>query len=146
MPLRYIPALVITIALIFSTLYAYKRESSYIEGMAVAEGVVTELGSRSKSSVTINGTTTKTNTQALVDFEVNGTVFRAEGRAAGYPLWEVGSKVPVYYSVNNPDKARINRFDEVYFFTLISAFFLICCLLFAFINFLVYKIRGKPLS
>lgn len=146
MPLRYIPALIIVIALICSTIYAYQEESSYIDGMAVTEGVVVDLGSRSTSSVTINGTTTKTNTQAIVDFEVNDAVFRVEGRAAGYPLWEIGSTTPVYYSVNNPDKARIKRFDEVYFFTIASAFFLGCCLLFAFINFLVYKIRGTPLS
>ena len=146
MPLRYIPALIIVIALLCSTVYFYTEETAYINGMAVTEGTVVALGSKSTSSTTTNGKPTQTNTQAIVEFDSDGTTVRVEGRAMGYPHWEIGRTVGVYYAENNPSEARIKRWDEVYFFTLVSAFFLSVCLLFAAINFLVYKVRGKPLS
>jgi len=60
MPLRYIPALIIFIALIGATIYAYDAESSFIKGMQISEGELVALGSRSRSSRTINGRGTTT--------------------------------------------------------------------------------------
>ena len=155
MPLRYIPALIIFIGLLGAGSYSYKVESSYIKGMKTITGELVALGSRSVSSRRINDDEGKvnihnheggSNTQALVDFEFNNTTFRVEGRAMGYPRWKLGQKVEVYFSESNPSEARINRWDEVYFFTLISSFFIIFCLVFSIINFVVYKVRGRPLS
>ncbi len=146
MPRRYIPALIIVIALIGSTIYFYNEETSYIKDMTVAEGRVVALGEKSTATTKVNGKSTTTNTQAIVEFEANNTTYRVEGRAMGYPRWEIGQIVDVYYSEKKPNIARIKRWDEIYFFTIISAFFLSCCLFFGSINFLVYKVRGKPLS
>ncbi len=146
MPLRYIPALIIVIALIGATIYSYQLESSYIKGMKLASGELVALGNKSTSSTSINGNKTTANTQAIVDFEANNSTYKVEGRAMGYPRWEIGQTVEVYFSEKNPNKARIKRWDEIYFFTVISSFFLNFCLLFGIINFIVYKIRGRPLS
>ena len=64
----------------------------------------------------------------------------------GYPYWQIGQNVEVYYSVDNPKKSRINRIDELYNFTLWFLFFISASVLFATINFIVYKVRGRPLS
>ena len=64
----------------------------------------------------------------------------------GYPDWKIGQSVDVYFSPKDPRHSRIKRWDELYFYTLISAFFLACCVFFGVINFIVYKIRGRPLS
>ncbi|MGM0563268.1 MAG: DUF3592 domain-containing protein [Pseudomonadota bacterium] len=146
MPLRYIPALIIVLALAGASIYFYQVESSYVDGMEVASGEVVGLGSGSTSSVTTNRDKTTSNTQAIVDFEVNQSTFTVKGRAMGMPAWKVGESVEVYYSKANPEIARIKRWDELYFFTLICAFFLIASLVFAAINFAVYKVRGRPLS
>lgn len=146
MPKRYIPALIIFMALIGSTIYFYQQESTYIRGMKTAQGVVVKLGSRSTSVVTDNKKTTKTNTQALVDFKVDGSTYRAEGRAMGYPRWKIGQSVDVYYSPDIPQHSRIKRWDELYFYTLLSAFFLLCLILIGAINFIIYRVRGRPFS
>lgn len=146
MPARYIPALVFLIALTAATIYFYNDESSFIEGMSVAQGEVVALGSRSTSSSSINGRSSSSNTQALVDFEVNGKLYRVDGRAMGYPEWTIGQKVEVYYSPEKPATARIKRWDELYFLSLICAFFISTSLVFSLVNFVVYKVRGKPLS
>lgn len=146
MPLRYIPALMIVIALIGSTIYSYQIESTYIKGMRLTSAELVALGAKSTSSTSVNGNQTTTNTQAIADFEVNNSVYRVEGRALGYPRWEIGQKVEVYFSEKNPNRARINRWDELYFFTGISALSLSFCLLFGMINFIVFKVRGRPLS
>jgi len=62
-------------------------------------------------------------TQAVVDFKVNHSVYTVEGRAMGYPRWKIGQVVEVYYSEKDPGMARIKRWDEIYFCTLISSFF-----------------------
>lgn len=146
MPSRYIPAVTIFIVLIGTTIYFYISESSYIAGMEVTSGVVVALGGKSTSSESINGQTTSTKTQALVDFAIANTIYQAQGRALGYPKWEIGQKVEVYYSQENPKEFRIKRWDEMYFFTLISLQFLLFLLVLGLINFIVYKIRGRPLS
>ena len=146
MALRYIPAVVIFIALIMATLYFYSEESSYISAMKLSTGIVTELGSNSSSSVTINGKKKSSNTQALVKFTIGSSKYTAEGRALGFPRWNIGQEVGVYYSPENPDISRINRWDELYFFTLICVHFIAAILLFSLVNFIVYKVRGRPLS
>jgi hypothetical protein len=146
MPKRYIPALIIVVALIGLTIYFYQQESTYIKGMEITTGVVAGLGNKSTSTTTINGKMTTVNTQALVDFQFNGSTYRVNGRAMGYPDWKIGQPVDVYFSPKDPGKSRIKRWDELYFFTFVSAFFLIACVFFGIINFIVYKVRGKPLS
>ncbi len=146
MPLRYIPALVIIIGLTVATVYFYNEESSYISGMEITSGRVVALGGKSKSTITFIGSKSSANTQALVDFTVDGSTYRSEGRAMGLPGWEVGQTVDVYFSEQDPEKSRIKRWDELYFFTAICSFFLGFCLLFATVNFIVYKVRGRPLS
>jgi len=146
MPKRYIPALIIFVALIAATFYFYQQESTYIKGMSMATGAVVGLGNKSTATTTINHHKTTTKTQALVDFQYNGVTYRTAGRAMGYPRWKVGQSVDVYFSPQNPHRSRINRWDELYAHTLLSAFFLICIVLLGTINFIVYKIRGKPLS
>jgi len=146
MPKRYIPALVIFVALIWSTIYFYKQESSYIVGMTKGKGVVVLLGDKSTSSISFIGRTTTTNTQAIVDFEANNLTYRIEGRGLAYPRWKIDQTVDIYFSQENPTLARINRWDELYFFTILSSFFLGCLIFFATLNFIVYKIRGRPLS
>lgn len=146
MPARYIPALIIVIALLGAAIYSYKVESSYISEMSITPGVVIGLGSKSTSSTTINGKKTSTNTQALVDFKVANATYRAEGRAMGFPRWNIGQNVEVYFSQINPRESRIKRWDEVYFFTTICSFFLSFALLFGTINFVIYKVRGQVLS
>ncbi len=143
---RYIPALVIFIALIITAVYFYTEESSFIKGMNLTTGVVSGLGSESSSSITSNGIKESSNTQALVNFTVGSSKYTAEGRALGIPRWNVGEKVGVYYSPDNPNISRINRWDEMYFFTLICAQFIVIILLFGLVNFIVYKVRGRPLS
>ena len=143
---RYIPALIIVLVLIGATIYLYDKESTYISGMSIATGKVVALGSKSTSSMSIPGKTTTRNTQAIVAFTVSGTSYRSEGRAFGYPDWKIGQTVEVYYSAANPKMSRIKRFAEVYFFSLVSAFFLSACIVFGAINYVVYKIRGRPLS
>lgn len=155
MPIRYIPAVIIFLALIAATIYFYQQESTFIKGMNVTRGVVVGLGSKSTFTTSTNvnarhGTSdqnqTTVNTQAIVDFQVDGSKHRVRGRAMGYPRWQIGQSVDVYFSPRNPGQARIKRWDEVYFHTLLSGFFLIACALFALINFMIYKIRGRPLS
>lgn len=160
MPRRYIPALILVLGLAISTIYLFNKETAYIKGMAVASGKVVALGNKSTSTVSFssgvvlgkNNTSVvstnshTTNTQALVDFSVSGSTYRSEGRGFGYPKWRVGQAAEVYYSSDNPKINRIKRFDEVYFYSIISAFFLSFCILFGSINYLVYKIRGRPLS
>lgn len=146
MPFRYIPALIIVLALAGASIYFYQIESSYVDGMQVASGEVVGLGSSSTSSVTTNREKTTSNTQAIVDFEVNQSTFRTEGRALGFPEGKLGQSVKVYYSEGNPETARIKRWDEVYFFTLICLSFFVASLILVAINFIVYKIRGRPLS
>lgn len=146
MPARYIPALIIVAILLGCVIYAYQFESSYIKGMKQTSGMVAKLGSRSTSTITINGETTTSNTQALVDFQVNNTTYRVEGRAMGIPRWDIGQTVVVLFSEADPSRARIQRWDEIYFYTLICSFFLACCVFFGALNFIVYKVRGKPLS
>jgi len=143
---RYIPAVVIFVALIMATIYFYSEESSYISGMKLSTGIVTELGSNSSSSVTINGKKKSSNTQALVKFTIGSSKYIVEGRALGFPRWNVGQEIGVYYSPDNPNISRINRWDELYFFTLICAHFIAAILLFSLVNLIVYKVRGRPLS
>lgn len=146
MPKRYIPALIIFIALLGAAIYSYQIESSYINAMEIAAGEVVSLGSKSTVTTSINGNAKKTNTQAIVNFTVNDKTYTAKGRSMGYPYWQVGQSVEVYYSVNNPKESRINRIDELYNFTLWFLFFISASVLFATINFIVYKVRGRPLS
>lgn len=146
LPLRYIPALVIIIGLICCTAYFYLTESAFINDMEITSGKVVELGNRSTSAITVNGKTSQVNTQAIAEFLLDGKTYRVAGRGFGYPRWKVGQAVDIYYSPEDPRQARIHRLDELFIFTFISAFFLIACLLFAGANFIVYKIRGKPLS
>ena len=54
MPLRYIPALVIFIALIIATAYLYNEESTYISGMKLTTGIVSGLDGESSLSITSN--------------------------------------------------------------------------------------------
>lgn len=143
---RYIPAVVIFIALIIATVYFYKEESSYISGMKLSTGVVTALGDNSFLSVVTNGGKESSNTQAIVEFTVGTSKYLTEGRALGFPRWRVGQEVGVYYSPENPNISRINRWDELYFYTLIFGHFLAAVLLFSLVNFIVYKVRGRPLS
>lgn len=146
MPARYIPALIIVIALIGSTIYFYNKESAYISGMSIAPGEVVALGSKSTSTVSVNGNKSTTNTQAIVEFTASGATYKSEGRAFGYPDWKIGQEVHVYYLPANPEKSRIKRVDEVYFYTAISGFFALCCFVFGSINYLVFRVRGRPLS
>jgi len=143
---RYIPALIIFIGLIIATAYFYSKESSFISDMKLTTGIVTGLGGKSSSSITMNGKKESNNTQALVKFSVAASSYRVEGRALGFPQWTVGQKVGIYYSQDNPNISRINRWDELYFFTLICAHFIAAILLFSIINYIVYKVRGRPLS
>lgn len=143
---RYIPALVIFFTLSITTIYFYIEESSYVAGMKLTVGVVSEFGNKSTSSITANGGEKSSSTQALVKFTVDSSNYKAEGRALGIPSWSIGQKVGVYYSPENPKKSRINRWDELYFFTLIGAHFIVVILLFSLVNFIVYKVRGRPLS
>ncbi|HED36727.1 MAG TPA: hypothetical protein ENI76_00540, partial [Ignavibacteria bacterium] len=122
---RYIPALIIFIASIIATVYFYTEESSFIKGMNLTTGVVARLGNKSSSSFTSNDIKESSNSQALVDFTVGTSKYRAEGRALGIPRWNVGQKVGVYYSLDNPNISRINRWDELYFFTLIGVHFIV---------------------
>ena len=64
---RYIPAVVIFIALIIATVYFYTEESSYISDMKLSAGVVTELGNKSTTTVTINGKKKSSNTKHLLN-------------------------------------------------------------------------------
>lgn len=155
MPLRYIPAVIIFLAVSAATIYFYQQESTYINGMNIARGVVIGHGNKSTFTTTTNvgpsqGNSNQkqktVNTQAIVDFQVNGSKYRVAGRAMGYPGWKIGQSVDVYYSADNPRHSRIKRWDEVYFHTLLSGFFLIAMVIFAMINFIVFKIRGRPLS
>lgn len=146
MPKRYIPALIIFIALLASAIYSYQLESSFISAMKITTGEVVSLGSKSTATTSINGNTKKINTQAIVDFTVNEKTYTAKGRSMGYPYWQIGQNVEVYYSAENPKKSRINRIDELYNFTLWFLFFIGGSTLFATINFIVYKVRGRPLS
>lgn len=146
MPLRYIPAVIVLIALIGAVIYSYQIESSYIKGMNTISGELVALGDKSTFTTSINEIEERVNTQAIVDFEVNNSTYTVEGRAMGYPRWKLGKTVEVYFSESNPSEARINRWDEIYFFTLIFSFFLSCCTFFCVINFVVYKVKGRPLS
>jgi len=146
MPARYIPGLIVFIALIFGGAYSYHVESSYINGMTTTKGEVVAFGSRSTSTRTTNDVEKTVNTQAIVNFVVNNETYRVEGRAMGYPDWVLGQDVEVYFAKHNPNEARINRWDEIYFFTLICSFFISTTILFSIINFIVYKVRGRPLS
>lgn len=143
---RYIPAVVIFVALVLASAYFYQKESSFIEGMNTTSGTVVALGGKSTSSVETNGQTRSSNTQALVDFTVDGKTWRAEGRALGVPRWAPGEKVDVYYSPDNPETSRIKRWDELYFLTLLCLSFVAFILVFGTINFIVYKKTGRPLS
>lgn len=146
MPLRYIPAVIIFIGLCLSTAYLYSQEARFIEGMTVTEGAVIGFGDKSSSSTTINGNTESENTQPLVEYSVRGDKYISEGRALGLPKWELGQTARIYYRESSPEVSRIGRFDELYFYTLLSGFFLIAITFFGLLNFVVYKVRGKPLS
>ncbi|MGB1581134.1 MAG: DUF3592 domain-containing protein [Nevskiales bacterium] len=146
MPKRYIPALVFVIALAICTTYFYVQESRFIEGMALAQGKVQSLGAGSSKQTSAFGKSVTTPTQAIVAFRVEGKTYKSRGRAMGLPAWLPGDTVGVYYNPQDPRQSRIQRFDELYFHSLIPGMFLLGALLFASINFLVYKLRGRPLS
>jgi hypothetical protein len=146
MPKRYIPTLILFISTIVGTIYASYLESDYISDFKVAAGIVTDLGSKSKHTVTVNGKTKSKNTQAIVSFTVEGKSYESRGRSLGYPYWEIGQKVKAFYSPNNPDISRIDRLDELYFFTILGCFFTLAFIFLVLINYTVYKVRGKPLS
>jgi hypothetical protein len=145
MTARYIPGLIIFIALIIGGAYSYHVESSYINGMTITSGEVVAFGNRSISTRTSNDIEKTVDTQAIVYFKVNNETYRVEGRAMGYPYWELGQGVEVYFAKDNPKQTRINRWDEIYFFTLTCSFFISTTILFSIINFIAYKLRGRPL-
>lgn len=139
----YIPICVVLAALFTSTIYLYRHESSFLKPMAITSGTVAAHGNRSIVTTTINGVSTTRGNQALVDFFVGGTRYRAEGRAMGRPSWQLGQVVDVYYLPSDPKVSRISRTDEAYFFTLLSGFFLVAMLLCAAINFAFRALRNR---
>lgn len=146
MPARYIPASIIAILSLVATIFFYLSESDFIRDMKITSGKVIKLGNKSTSTISINGKKTTTNTQAIVEIVVGNGTYVSEGRSFGVPKWEVGQDVEVYYSADDPKISRIKRWDELYFFTLISAFFLISCVVLGLVNYIVYRVRGRPLS
>ncbi|WP_347333008.1 DUF3592 domain-containing protein [Marinimicrobium locisalis] len=146
MPRRYIPFVIIVITLIVGGGYFYHVESSYIEGMKEASGQVVDFEMREGSTVHRGDHKESWTRQAIVEFEANNASHRFIVRAFSYPKFEMGEGVDVYYSEGNPNKARVKRLDQVYFFTLICLIVLAYCAIFSLINFAVYKIRGRPLS
>ena len=147
MPIRYIPAALILISLLFAIAHFYRVESDAVAKMHVTVGTVVALGNQSSASSTrLNGESSSANTQAIVEFKVGDDSFRVRGRALGIPRWVPGQAVEVYFSPANPKHARINRWDEVYLISSVLILFLSGGLVFACVNFAVYKVRGKPLS
>jgi hypothetical protein len=114
--------------------------------MKLSEGVVSQLSFIKSSDIKINDRKGAGHTEAIVGFTVNSINYKVKSRALGIPKWHMGKKVGVYYLPEDPNISRINRWDELYFYTLICAHFLTAILLISFVNFIVYKVRGRPLS
>lgn len=146
MKLSYLPAGIVIAALLASTAYFYHHESSFIAPMKVASGTVVAFGNGSKVTTTVNGVSNTRGIQALVDFSVGDMRYRAEGRAMGLPEWQLGQAANVFYLPGDPQVSRISRTDEAYFFTLLSAFFLVAMLLCAAINFIFHVVRNRRVS
>lgn len=147
MPKRYILGLIIFLLTIAATIYFLHIESSYTDNFEITEGIVFELGDKSTSYVGVNGTKTTENTQAIVSFKVAGKKYISEGRGPGYyPRWKINQKVNVLYSRDNPELSRIDRLDELYFFTILGLFFTSAFIILGSINYLYYKITGNPFS
>lgn len=146
MRLSYLPAGIVIAALLASTAYFYHHESSFLSPMKVASGTVAAFGNRSNITTTINGVSNTRGTQALVDFSVEGMRYRTEGRAVGLPNWQLGQTVDVHYLPGDPLVSRISRADEIYFFTLLSAFFLVAMLICGAISFIFASVRNKRMA
>ncbi len=133
---RYLPALFVIFCLFIVTSFLFVKESSSIEGFKSEEGMVTGFGSRKG---------TKRSTYTIVEYRVNDAVYACHSRGFGYPAWKVGDQVRVLYSTIDPSNSRISRIDEIYSHTLLFSFFLFTSLLFLLVNFIAFKIRGRPL-
>lgn len=101
------------------------------------------LGDRSTMNRSTGGKTVKRNTQALVNYQVGEHTLRVEGRGIGYSYWQVGQTVEVLYDAQNPERARIKRWDELYLFTALSGVMMLACWLFGLVFLLVNTVRKR---
>ncbi|WP_372873111.1 DUF3592 domain-containing protein [Shewanella sp.] len=129
MSVKYIPAVVVVMLLCLATGYFYLQESSFTAGLTVTPATVIGFGSKARLSTSVNGQASSTDLQPVAEFQYAGTSYKVKGRALGYPRWQLGEVVDVYFSEQNPHQARIKRWDELYFHSLLSSAFLILTLL-----------------
>ncbi|HWV14452.1 MAG TPA: DUF3592 domain-containing protein [Cellvibrio sp.] len=149
LPKKYIPALLLFILSLAATIYFFQLENGYIKNMHIVQGEIVGFGGKSgiKESSSQGGlkTSTFTHTQAIANFSKDGSIYRVEGRAAGFPRWQLQQKIEIYYSLENPKKSRINRFDELYFYTLLSGVLPLYIFLAFMFRFGVNALRKRPL-
>lgn len=140
MSVKCIPAIVVVMLLCLATGYFYLQESSFTQGLTLTPATVVGFGSKARLSTSVNGQASSTDLQPVAEFQVAGTSYRVVGRALGYPRWQLGEVVEVYFAEQNPHQARIKRWDELYFYTLLSGAFLILTLLCPLLNIFIIKL------
>ncbi|WP_166836018.1 DUF3592 domain-containing protein [Rheinheimera pleomorphica] len=140
MSVKCIPAIVVVMLLCLATGYFYLQESSFTEGLTVTPATVVGFGSKAGLTTSVNGQASSTDLQPVAEFQYAGTTYSVEGRALGYPRWQLGEVVDVYFAEQNPHHARIQRWDELYFYTLLSGAFLILTLLCPLLNIFLRKL------
>jgi len=112
----------VLVALAISTLFLYKVESGYVSGFSLVSGHVSHFEYNKSSSRTGASTANRIKT-TVVSFKVKSKSY--DVRSRGFQRPEFSESIEVYYDPNDPSNARVNRFDELYFYTLISLFFFI---------------------
>lgn len=135
----YLPAIAIVLLLMCATGYFYIQESSYTQGMSTTSATIVGFGSKSRLTTNVAGARSSTDLQPIAEFQIDDKTYRIEGRALGYPRWQLGQSVDVFFFEQNPYHSRIKRFDELYFYSLLSAFFLITVFLSTLLNVVLRK-------